>query len=146
MLRTVTNSRNIASVFVASMVCFGVLLMLSVILITLSPQVQAQSSSGSSSINRINILVHSNDHSNFPTYSVFSADSKPYNLTYGEWTAKWWQWGYSIPKNINPAYDNTGKNCAQKQNGPVWFLAGTFGHSVTVHVLFLQEKPSYSLY
>jgi len=61
---------------------------------------------------------------------VFSADTKPYNLTYGEWTARWWQWGYSIPKNINPAYDNAGKNCAQRQNGPVWFLAGTFGHSV----------------
>src|SRR5215471_2688352 len=62
--------------------------------------------------------------------SVFSSDSKPYNFTYGEWTARWWQWGYSIPKNINPAYDDTGKNCAQKQYGPVWFLAGTYGHSV----------------
>jgi hypothetical protein len=38
--------------------------------------------------------------------------------------------GYSIPKNINPAYDDTGKNCAQKQNGPIWFLAGTYGHPV----------------
>ena len=107
MLRTVTNSRNTVSVFVASMVCFGVLLVISVILITLSPQVQSLSSSSSS---RIKVLVHSNDHSNLPTYSVFSADSKPYNLTYGEWTARWWQWGYAIPKNINPAYDNTGKN------------------------------------
>jgi hypothetical protein len=35
-----------------------------------------------------------------------------------------------MPKNINPAYDNTGKNCAQRQNGPVWFLAGTYGHPV----------------
>jgi hypothetical protein len=23
---------------------------------------------------------------------VFATDSKPYGLTYGEWTAKWWQW------------------------------------------------------
>jgi hypothetical protein len=30
--------------------------------------------------------------------AVFSADSKPYGLTYGEWTAKWWQWVYLIPK------------------------------------------------
>jgi len=51
-------------------------------------------------------------------------------LTYGEWTARWWQWGYSVPKNSNPAYDNTGKNCAQGQKGPVWFLAGTYGHPV----------------
>jgi hypothetical protein len=91
------------------MVNFGVLLIISVILITLSHQVQAQSSSSNSSTSRINARVHSNDHNNLPTYSVFSADSKPYNLTYGEWTARWWQWGYSIPKNINPAYDNAGK-------------------------------------
>jgi hypothetical protein len=70
------------------------------------------------------------NNANNSQIAVFSADSKPYGLTYGEWTAKWWQWGYSIPKNINPAYDDTGKNCAQKQNGPVWFLAATYGHSV----------------
>jgi hypothetical protein len=58
---------------------------------------------------------------------VFSTDSKPYNLSYGEWTAKWWQWADSIPQDVNPAADETGKNCAQKQNGPVWFLAGTVG-------------------
>jgi hypothetical protein len=60
------------------------------------------------------------DNNSLPR-AVFPANSKPYGLSYGEWTAKWWQWGYSIPKDINPAYDDTGKNCAQKQNGPVWF-------------------------
>src|SRR5919205_4515157 len=55
-----------------------------------------------------------NDNSN-GQIAVFSADSKPYGLTYGDWTAKWWQWGHSIPKDINPAYDDTGKNCAQNQ-------------------------------
>jgi hypothetical protein len=135
---TVTNSRNpTASVFTASMVCLVILLIVLVTLITLSPQVQAQSSNVSSSSgsnsSSSNVKFHNKDHSTLPTYpSVFSADSKPYNLTYGEWTARWWQWGYSIPKNVNPAYDNTGKDCGQKQkqNGPVWFLAGTYGHSV----------------
>src|SRR5947209_6336709 len=28
--------------------------------------------------------------------------SKPYGLTYGEWSAKWWQWVYSIPVGTNP--------------------------------------------
>jgi hypothetical protein len=60
---------------------------------------------------------------------VFSVDSKPYNMTYEEWTIKYWQWILSIPKNNNPANDNTGKNCALGQSGPVWFLAGTFGGS-----------------
>lgn len=58
--------------------------------------------------------------------SVFPVDSKPYGLTYGEWTVRFWQW-LSIPKPDNPAAYTTGKNCALKQTGPVWFLPGTFG-------------------
>lgn len=87
--------------------------------LTLSPRLQAEV---------VNVSID-NIHRT-PNLSVFSSDSKPYNLAYGEWTARWWQWGYSIPKNINPAYDNTGKNCAQGQSGSVWFLAGTYGHPV----------------
>ena len=64
--------------------------------------------------------------------SIFPPDSQPYGLTYGEWTAKWWQWAESIPTEINPQLDETGEDCAQAQNqtGPVWFLAGTSGGSV----------------
>jgi hypothetical protein len=58
---------------------------------------------------------------------VFQVNSKPYGLTYGEWTARFWQWLHSIPKSDSPAADTTGKNCALKQTGPVWFLPGTFG-------------------
>jgi hypothetical protein len=47
---------------------------------------------------------------------VFSTDSKPYGLTYGEWTAKWWQWAYSIPKNVNPSYDDSGRYCSEGQS------------------------------
>jgi hypothetical protein len=61
--------------------------------------------------------------------AVFSVDSKPYGMTYAEWTAKWWQWLVSIPQPSNPAADATGKNCGLNQNGPVWFLAGTTGGS-----------------
>jgi hypothetical protein len=101
-------------------------IIISITLITLSPQLQARTVNiNSNSSNNINHSTLS------PTYSpVFSADSKPYNLRYGEWTARWWQWGYSVPKYSNPAYDDTGKNCAQGQRGPVWFLAGTYGHPV----------------
>jgi len=90
------------------------------------------SSENTNSSNQTSDVSNENgsSHTNPQIVSVFSSGSKPYNLTYGEWTAKWWQWGYSIPKNINPAYDNTGKNCAEGQNGPVWFLAGTYGHPV----------------
>jgi hypothetical protein len=59
--------------------------------------------------------------------NVFAPDSKPYGLTYGEWSAKWWQWALSIPKQNSPLVDITGKNCDQKQSGTVWFLAATTG-------------------
>jgi hypothetical protein len=64
--------------------------------------------------------------------AVFPPDSQPYGLTYGEWTAKWWQWAESIPTENNPQLDETGEDCAQAQNqtGPVWFLTGTSGGSV----------------
>ena len=62
--------------------------------------------------------------------SLFQQDSKPYGLTFGEWTAKWWQWAYSIPKNTNPSYDDTGRYCAVNQKGPVWFFPGSFGKDV----------------
>jgi hypothetical protein len=59
--------------------------------------------------------------------NIFPPNSKPYGLTYGEWSAKWWQWVLSTPANVNPIHDTTGQNCAHGQSGPVWFLAGTSG-------------------
>jgi hypothetical protein len=60
-------------------------------------------------------------------FVIFPPDSQPYGLTYGDWTAKWWQWAHSIPTENNPMLDETGEDCTQAQNqtGPVWFLAGT---------------------
>jgi hypothetical protein len=61
--------------------------------------------------------------------NVFSPDSKPYGLTYGDWSVKWWQWALSIPKDHNPLIDTSGQRSTQNQSGPVWFLAGTLGGS-----------------
>lgn len=66
-----------------------------------------------------------------PKPKVLAVDSSPYGNTYGEWSARWWQWLLSIPADINPNFDTTGANCAVGQVGPVWFLAGTFGDSFT---------------
>src|SRR5215218_10121357 len=70
--------------------------------------------------------------SNTSNPAIFPPDSQPYGLTDGEWTAKWWQWAYSIPTENNPMLDETGEDCAQAQNqtGPFWFLAGTGAGSV----------------
>jgi len=32
-----------------------------------------------------------------PTPGVFPINSAPYGKTYGEWSAKWWQWDLSCP-------------------------------------------------
>jgi hypothetical protein len=61
---------------------------------------------------------------------LFAPDSRPFGRTYAEWTAEWWKWILSIPKSKNPLLDQNGKNCANDQSGPVWFLAGTLGGAV----------------
>src|SRR5690348_8446281 len=60
---------------------------------------------------------------------VYGIDSKPFGIPYPVWVGKWEQWLISVPQPVNPATDPTGKNCAQNQVGPVWFLAGTTGGS-----------------
>jgi hypothetical protein len=75
----------------------------------------------SNTTNRVNNSTVSSTPMPYP------ADTIQYNLTYGEWTARWWQWVSSIPEDRNPVADQTGENCGEGQSGPVWFLAGTFG-------------------
>lgn len=51
-----------------------------------------------------------------------------YGKTYGEWSAKWWQWALAGPDGENAVQDTTGEFCAVNQpKGKVWFLAGSFG-------------------
>jgi hypothetical protein len=57
---------------------------------------------------------------------------KPYGISFGQWTVRWWQWAYSSPTYINPVADKSGINANINQNGPVWFLAGTFGEGKLV--------------
>jgi hypothetical protein len=49
--------------------------------------------------------------------------------TYGEWSASWWQWAFSIPASNNPLLDKTGADCGAGQSGSVWFLAGVLNIS-----------------
>lgn len=61
---------------------------------------------------------------------LFPPTSRPYGISFSEWSIRWWRWLLSIPKDINPINDNTGEFNRQWQNDPkVWFLAGTFGGS-----------------
>jgi hypothetical protein len=61
---------------------------------------------------------------------VIPPNARPYGLTYGEWSAKWWQWAFSLPVDQNPFFDETGcLNGASGQSGPVWFLTGVINVS-----------------
>jgi hypothetical protein len=62
-----------------------------------------------------------------PSKVTFGLNDKPFGVTYGQWTVKWWQWALSISRTENPVSDQTGEHGGTNQNGPVWFLAGTFG-------------------
>jgi hypothetical protein len=47
-------------------------------------------------------------------------------MSYGEWSAEWWQWQLSLPATGHPVLSTDGANCADGQEGKVWFLTGTF--------------------
>jgi hypothetical protein len=49
-----------------------------------------------------------------------------------EWSVRWWQWAGSFDRADSPVADTTGERCASRQEGEVWFLAGTYGTRRTV--------------
>jgi len=49
-----------------------------------------------------------------------------------EWSLLWWQWAASFEYEDSPVADRTGEKCTARQDGDVWFLAGTYGTKRTV--------------
>jgi hypothetical protein len=49
-----------------------------------------------------------------------------------DWSRAWWQWAGSFSSQESPIADRTGELCGEKQKGPVWFLAGTYGTQRTI--------------
>src|SRR5215510_14830182 len=58
---------------------------------------------------------------------VYSKDASPYDIPYGDWIGRWWQWTMSIPTAEHPRDGYSPEKCAARQNGPVWFLADQLG-------------------
>ncbi|MFT3771483.1 MAG: hypothetical protein QM820_39210 [Minicystis sp.] len=52
----------------------------------------------------------------------------------------WVRWAMGLPFSTGPITDTTGAACAQGQAGPVWYLAGTNGGSVTRSCTIPQSK------
>ncbi len=66
-----------------------------------------------------------------PDSGVLPAATRAHGGGYAELSARWWQWALAGSAADNPVADPTGANCAVRQSGSVWFLAGTFGDAVT---------------
>ncbi|WP_148686447.1 hypothetical protein [Candidatus Nitrosocosmicus hydrocola] len=52
-------------------------------------------------------------------FTLHVINSLIYEKPYSDWTAQWWKWANSIPKEVHPTYDDHGYNCQVNQIGPV---------------------------
>jgi hypothetical protein len=61
---------------------------------------------------------------------MYPRRSQPFGKSWEKWVEDWCIWLLSIPKEKNPANDETGANSGQNQKDEnVWFLAGSFGNN-----------------
>jgi hypothetical protein len=65
--------------------------------------------------------------------TVIPPHAKPVGASYGQWGARWWQWLYQTPVNVNPEFSPPGTpaaseavDCTVGQTGHVSFIGGTF--------------------
>jgi hypothetical protein len=60
-------------------------------------------------------------------FQVMPPDGRYQGKTYEKWAKKWHKWILEVPADVNPMLDETGANCAEGQQGVVWFLTGALG-------------------
>src|SRR4026208_442797 len=76
-----------------------------------------------------------------PPKPVQAADNQG---KYGNMTAQWWKWVYSLPVSDNPLYDETGEKAYNGQpNKKVFFLVGVINESGTAtrHITIPKGTP-----
>ena len=69
-----------------------------------------------------------------PTANALPAVGSPApraELSAAELQSRWWTWAASSVSDANPVSDQDGHLCGQGQTAGIWFLAGTFGETVT---------------
>ena len=57
-----------------------------------------------------------------PNSPVLPLQSHVYGPSYSEWSARWWQWFFSLPLDKSPLFGTA--DCRVGQSGNVWFLGG----------------------
>lgn len=63
---------------------------------------------------------------------IVPPDEAVAGISQAEWSQAWWQWAGAFERKESPVADKTGQFCGSKQEGPVWFLAGTYGTKRTI--------------
>jgi hypothetical protein len=71
-----------------------------------------------------------------PAQTILPPGSVVQGKTIGEWTRDWWDWWFSFPAAIEPFGDEpltdiTGEHANDGQTGPVFFINGTTGPTVS---------------
>ncbi len=61
---------------------------------------------------------------NFDNPAVMPVQSSPFGASYAVWSARFWQWEFSLPVTAHPLFETA--DCSAGQAGHVWFLGGTF--------------------
>lgn len=69
--------------------------------------------------------------------SVYSVNASPFGASYAEWSARQWQWLFSLPVTAHPLFETA--DCSAGQTGNVWFLGGTFLSTEVGPGVFLGE-------
>jgi hypothetical protein len=59
--------------------------------------------------------------------------------SYGQWSAAYWQWLFSLPVDGHPGIDSPDFDVTAGQSGHVWFLTGPFG-TIERHVTIPAGK------
>src|SRR5262245_15482958 len=72
--------------------------------------------------------------------NIMPPQSHPYDLSYGQWAARYWQWSLSFPATANPAADTA--PLESNQSGPVWFLASVTGKRAVTRQMNIPSGTS----
>jgi len=55
---------------------------------------------------------------------IYAPNTNVLGMSYGDWSAAWWQHVLTFTNNLSPYSDTTGQYCNDGQGGPVFFLMG----------------------
>jgi hypothetical protein len=68
--------------------------------------------------------VLANDRDNDGYRAVYAPNENVLGMSYGDWSAAWWQYLLLFTNDVSPYSDTTGQYCNEGQGGPVFFLVG----------------------